>query len=39
MIMIFSWAIKNYLVYFRGILVRSVIVIVSRAIENNLVYF
>ena len=29
----------NNLVYFRGILVGSMIVIVSWAIENNLVYF
>ena len=36
--MIVSWAIENNLVYFRVILVRSVVVIVSCAIENNLVY-
>ena len=39
MIMIFSWAIKNYLVYFMVILAGSMIMIVSWAIENNLVYF
>ena len=37
--MIVSWAIENNQVYFRGILVRSVVVIDSCAIENNLVYF
>ena len=34
-----EWLAVNNLVYFRGILVGSMIVIVSWAIENNLVYF
>ena len=34
-----EWLAVNNLVYFRGILVGPMIVIVSWAIENNFVYF